>query len=138
MVMNDLSPSAAPLGAAPGLSEEALAPFLAAFYAKVRQDDVLGPVFAAAIADEDWPAHMARIEAFWSSVMLASRRYKGNPFGAHVGLREIGPEHFTRWLGLFGETARELFAPDLAAIFEDKAQRIGASLQAGLFFRANG
>jgi hemoglobin len=33
-----------------------------AFYVKVRRDPVLGPVFARAIADDAWPAHLAIIQ----------------------------------------------------------------------------
>jgi hemoglobin len=119
------------------LSEETLGYFLDAFYAKVRRDDVIGPVFAARIADEDWPRHLATIRDFWSSVLLKTGRYKGNPFGKHVAIEGIGMAHFERWLGLFGETASETFAPEIAAALSERAHRIGDSLKAGLFFRAD-
>ena len=117
------------------LDEGSLAPFLAAFYGRVRRDPLLGPVFAAAIPDADWPRHMATIEAFWSSVLFRTGRYKGNPFGKHQGLGPLRPEHFARWLDLFGETAAARFAPAEAAALRARAGQIGASLQAGLFFR---
>ena len=116
------------------LTEESLAAFLDAFYVKVRSDPDLGPVFAAAIRDEAWPAHMTRIRDFWSSVMLKSARYKGNPFAAHID-RGVEQPHFKRWLALFDETAAERFMPEIAAALSDRAHRIGASLQSGLFFR---
>lgn len=56
------------------LDEEALALLVARFYAQVRCDDLIGPLFNQAI--HDWPAHTNRLTAFWSSVMLASGRYK--------------------------------------------------------------
>ncbi len=59
------------------------------FYAKVRADDLLGPLFNRAV--EDWPEHLERLGAFWSSVMLTSGRYKGSPMGAH--LRHAGSEN---------------------------------------------
>lgn len=117
------------------LDESGLAPFLAAFYGRVRGDPLLGPVFAAAIPEADWPRHMATIEAFWSSVLFKTGRYKGNPFGRHQALGALRPEHCARWLALFRETAASCFAPDEAEALHARAERIGASLQAGLFFR---
>jgi hemoglobin len=117
------------------LSEEAIRAVLDVFYAKVRADPDLGPVFAKAIPDEAWPAHMAVIQDFWSSVMLKTGRYKRNPFAVHLAVEGIRPALFERWLALFGETCRALLAPPLAAEMHDRAIRIGESLQAGLFFR---
>ncbi|WP_407530736.1 group III truncated hemoglobin [Methylobacterium oryzisoli] len=117
------------------LDEHSLAPFLADFYARVRRDPLIGPVFAAAIPDGDWPRHMATIEAFWSSVLFKTGRYKGNPFGKHQALGVLQPEHFARWLELFRETAAARFDPEEAAALHERAERIGDSLRAGLFFR---
>ena len=125
-----------PLGMADTvLTEASLSGFLDAFYARVRCDPLIGPVFAAAIPDADWPRHMAVIRDFWSSVLLKTGRYKGNPFGKHQALGVLEPRHFARWLGLFEETARERFAPEIAAALAERAHRIGDSLKAGLFFR---
>ena len=117
------------------LTEAALAVFLDAFYAKVRQDPLIGPVFAEKIPDEAWPRHLATIRDFWSSVLLKTGRYKGNPFRRHLGIAGIAPPHFARWLGLFEETAAEVFTPASAAEIVEQAHRIGDSLKAGLFFR---
>ena len=117
------------------LTEAALAVFLDAFYAKVRRDPLIGPVFARKIPDEAWPRHLATIRDFWSSVLLKTGRYKGNPFGRHLGIAGIAPPHFARWLGLFEETAAEVFTPEIAAEIVERAHRIGDSLKAGLFFR---
>ncbi len=119
------------------LDEASLSRFLDAFYARVRGDTLIGPVFAAAIPDPDWPRHMATIQAFWSSVLFKTGRYKGNPFAAHVG-KPIRPAHFERWLALFDETAAERFAPAVAQALSERAHAIGDSLQAGLFFRPEG
>ncbi len=119
----------------PILDEAKLAGFLDAFYTRVRQDPLIGPVFAAAIPDADWPRHMATIRDFWSSVLLKTGRYKGNPFGKHQALGALEPAHFARWLGLFEATATEHFAPETASALIARAHRIGDSLKAGLFFR---
>ncbi|GJE61353.1 group III truncated hemoglobin [Methylobacterium trifolii] len=120
------------------LTEATLRTFLAAFYEKVRRDGLIGPVFAGAISDADWPRHLATIQDFWSSVLLKSGRYKGNPFGRHQALGRLSPAHFARWLGLFEETARETFSPEVADMLVERAHRIGDSLKAGLFFRPAG
>jgi hypothetical protein len=54
------------------------------FYARVRDDDVLGPIFAEKI--EDWEPHLQKIRAFWSSVALMSGRYHGQPMAKHLPL----------------------------------------------------
>lgn len=118
----------------PKIDEPAIAVLVATFYAKIRQDPVLGPIFEEAV--EDWDAHLDTLSRFWSSVMLTSGRYKGNPFGAHQGL-PIRPCFFGRWLAIWAETAEELFAPEPAAAFRAKAERIADSLMQGLFFRAS-
>lgn len=66
--------------------------------------------------------------------MLTSGRYKGNPMAAHMR-HPIEPAFFETWLGLWRETAYEVFAPELAAQFVMKAERIAESLKLGLFFR---
>ena len=118
----------------PALTEDDIRAVIDRFYAKVRQDPALGPVFARAIADDAWPAHIAVIHDFWSSVMLKTRRYHRNPFSIHRGVEGIRPELFDRWLALFRETCDEILAPEVAAAFFAKAVMIGESLKAGLFF----
>jgi hemoglobin len=105
------------------------------FYARVRRDPTLGPVFAAAIAEEAWPVHLEKMYAFWSSVMLTSGRYKGDPVSAHRKVTGVAPPMFGNWLDLFESTAAELFVPEIADRFACKARRIAESLKLALFFR---
>jgi hemoglobin len=121
---------------APNLpSEAAIVRLVDAFYVKVRRDELLGPVFGAAIAEAAWPVHLEKMYAFWSSVMLTSGRYKGNPMAVHLALPKLTDEMFERWLALFGETADEMFDAELAASFSGKAWRIAESLRLALFYR---
>jgi hemoglobin len=116
-----------------GISETNLALLVDRFYAKVRSDPLIGPVFNAAI--EDWPPHLSKLSAFWSSVMLTTGRYKGRPMAAHLRhAAHIKPEMFARWLDLWRETARETLQPCAAEAVIGKAERIAESLQFGLFF----
>ncbi|HEX9954299.1 MAG TPA: DUF1971 domain-containing protein, partial [Allosphingosinicella sp.] len=97
-------------------------------------DALLGPVFGAAVAD--WPEHLQKLGAFWSSVMRTTGRYKGSPMGAHLRhAASIKPEMFDRWLTLWRETAAEELAPEDAAAAIEKAERIAESLKLALYFR---
>ena len=102
------------------------------FYRRVRRDAVLGPIFDARV--QDWPEHLDKLCAFWSSVTLMSGRYKGKPMPAHARLEEIGSEHFARWLELFAETARDIGPAPAAELFVDRSRRIAQSLQLGIAF----
>lgn len=107
------------------------------FYGRVRRDPVLGPVFARALGTDDaeWAAHLARLADFWSSLMLRSGRYRGDPFSTHLRLPDLEPAMFDRWLALFGESCGEVFEPDLAHAFVERAERVARSLRMGLFER---
>jgi len=78
------------------------------FYAKVVADALLGPVFNG-FAHVDWPRHLPVMYDFWSSLLLGTTRYHGQPFAKHLPL-PIATAHFQRWLALFEATLAELFA----------------------------
>lgn len=99
------------------------------FYARARQDSLLGPVFNARITD--WEPHLKTIADFWSGIMLKTGRYQGNPMRLHFDL-PIGDEHFARWIQLFTETAEELGGPEIAKAFSARATMIGESLKLGI------
>lgn len=117
------------------ITEESIAVLIDHFYAAVRGDPVLAPVFEATIAEAEWPQHLATIHRFWSSVMLASGRYSGNPVAVHRLVGNLDRPMFARWLALFEATAAELFAAEPAARFVIKAHRIADSLQLALFHK---
>jgi hemoglobin len=116
------------------MTEEQLTTLVHSFYSKVREDEVLGPVFNGAISD--WPHHLGKMVDFWSSVMLTTGRYKGNPLMMHLKhIARIRPDMFGRWLELWRETAGEVLDQAGAAAVSAKAERIAESLQLGMFFR---
>jgi hemoglobin len=99
----------------------------------VRADPELGPVFNDAV--HDWPEHLDKLAAFWSSVMLTTGRYKGRPLPAHMKHKpRITPQLFERWLALWRETSDAMMPAAAAQALQDKAARIAESLQLGLFF----
>lgn len=115
------------------IKEEDIARLVPAFYARVRQDPVLGPIFDGAI--DDWPHHLGKLQDFWSSVMLTTGRYKGQPMVAHVRHeRQMTADNFARWLALWREVSSELLSPTAAAAVQERAERIAESLQLGVQF----
>jgi len=112
-----------------GVNEPMLERLIRGFYMRVRNDDVLGPIFAAKI--DDWEPHLQKMCAFWSSVALMSGRYHGQPMAKHLPL-PIDARHFDRWLALFEESARDLCPPEAAEHFVMLARRIAASLELGV------
>jgi hemoglobin len=118
-------------GVEAGVTEPMIRDLVHAFYAKVRRDPELGPIFEAAIG-EAWDTHLAKLCDFWSSVLLTTARFRGQPMAAHARLPGVGDAHFARWLALFEETAGEICPPAAAALVADKAHMIARSLQLGL------
>ncbi|MBV8550563.1 MAG: group III truncated hemoglobin [Acidobacteriaceae bacterium] len=109
------------------ITEDAIVDLVDRFCGKIRNDHVLGPIFAQAIG-ADWKPHLAKMNAFWSSVLLASGTYKGNPMVAHLQLPRLTQHHFERWLYLWHETAAGLCSDNVASLFVRKAQMIGERL----------
>ena len=118
-----------------GVTEASIELLIDRFYVSVRRDPVLAQIFETAIAEHEWPEHLATMRRFWSSVMLTSGRYSGNPVAVHRALCGLERPLFARWLALFENAATELFAPEPAALFIGKARRIATSLQLALFHR---
>lgn len=119
------------------ITEDRLRELIPAFYARVRKDPLIGPVFNDVV--HDWPEHLGKLTDFWSSVMLTSGRYKGRPLPAHAKHGDrISPASFERWLAIWRETTAELMPPAAAAAMQDKAARIAESLQIGIHFARGG
>jgi hemoglobin len=119
----------------PDVSEADIARLVEAFYGRIRAHPALGPVFRAALGEgeAEWEPHLAKLRRFWSAIMLRSGAYHGDPYSAHLRLEGLTPSMFAEWLALFDETCTELFAPDLAAAFGERAHRIARSLKLGVF-----
>ncbi|MDO3641382.1 group III truncated hemoglobin [Mucilaginibacter sp. L3T2-6] len=93
--------------------------FVNEFYAKVQEDDLIGPVFLQVIGD--WQPHLEKMYAFWNAVLFGVAGFKGNPFAKHAPLK-IGQHHFDRWLILFGRTIDTHFEGPVA---DDTKNRAG-------------
>ncbi|MGH9617712.1 MAG: group III truncated hemoglobin [Acidobacteriaceae bacterium] len=115
----------------PQVTEPEIATLVDDFYGKIRIDPLLGPIFASAIG-EDWGPHLAKMRAFWSTAMLASRTYKGNPMLVHLNLPRLTRDHFNRWLGLWRQTTAEICSEPVASLFVRKAEMIAERLLDGI------
>jgi hemoglobin len=97
--------------------------FVNGFYGKVRENEKLAPVFASRIKDEEWPAHLQRMYAFWNAILFAETGFNGNPMQKHMTL-PIERTHFDQWLALFYETIDETFAGPKAEEAKKRAESI--------------
>jgi hemoglobin len=117
---------------APLITESEISTLVDSFYARVRLDPDIGPIFNAIVGD--WPHHLATLKDFWSTVLLTTGRYKGDPMMTHLQL-PLDPEHFERWLSLFAETATEVLTPAGAELAISKSQRIAHNFKAGIAYQ---
>ena len=108
---------------------------MARFYAEIRRDPALGPIFNAAIGDAPgaWEAHEAKIASFWRNALgLEKRGYMGNPMMTHAANGAVMPKHFPIWINLFTRCAAEELRPEAADVITKLAKRIGDGLAMGL------
>lgn len=115
------------MGMAALLNEESISVLVDAFYTRVREDDLIGPVFNGIIGNH-WPEHLAKLKDFWSSLILSTGRYKGNPMMAHLPIPQMDHQHLERWISLWETTLVEIFEPEIAEIFLGKALMVGERL----------
>ena len=114
------------------ITEASIPKLVDTFYARVREDAVLSPIFESKLAGR-WDEHMPRMYAFWTKILLGSGDFQSNVFGKHMALAGIERKHFVHWLSLFRLTAIEVFGIDDAKVPIQLAERIAASLQLGFF-----
>lgn len=120
-----------PPGMRVGVTEEMIYDVVHDFYATIRTDPALGPIFRRVIG-EDWGPHLAKMCDFWSSVLLMTGRFEGDPMAKHVAVGGIRPTHFARWLHLFRQTVEKLCPPPAAEMLVMRSEMIARSLQRGI------
>jgi hemoglobin len=92
------------------------------FYSKVRQDELIGPIFTEQ-AKVDWDEHLPKLYNFWEDLLFGTENYHGRPFPPHMKFN-LKIEHFERWLKLFVETIDENFSGLKAEEMKARALRI--------------
>ncbi|HAS47192.1 MAG TPA: globin [Microscillaceae bacterium] len=108
-------------------SRQEVSTLVRSFYAKVRQDTVIGHFFNETI--QDWEEHLEKLTDFWETNLLFVKKYKGNPMREHLAVNQrfepgINFEHFNRWLALWTTTVDELFEGELAETAKTRAANI--------------
>lgn len=106
------------------------------FYALVRKDDLLGPIFNGIITD--WEGHFEKLTDFWESNLFFQKKYKGNPLVKHVEVdkkqkRPINEMHFGVWLNLWFQTIDRLFEGDRAQLAKNRARNMGIFIHLKIF-----
>ena len=101
------------------------------FYGRVRDDDLLGPIFND-VAHVDWATHLPRMYDFWESVLFSTATFKGTPLVVHRAHARHAPltaKAFGRWVVLFQTTIDDLFSGTMADHAKNSAARIAATLE---------
>ena len=110
-------------------TEEEISHLVHTFYANVRADAQLGPVFERHV--KDWDTHLAKMVDFWSSALRGTARFRGTPMPKHVALPGLNAELFRHWLALFRQTTSTLPNEPMRQRANDLAGRIAESLWYG-------
>ena len=101
-----------------------------AFYDRIRENDLLGPVFNHVIKDK-WPEHLEKMVRFWQTILLYEHTYSGAPFQPHAKL-PIEKIHFETWVALFQKTLDELFSGEKANMAKSRAVILGVTFSSKL------
>lgn len=105
--------------------EAAIERMLRDFYARAREDELLGKVFNVRV--DDWEYHIQKVVVYWRLQTRDKPAYQRTFPSKHapLGLRE---KHFRAWLALFQATAADHFAPEAATAIFDIARKVAANL----------
>lgn len=117
------------------ISEESIKNLVDSFYSKVLKNDELAAIFENKIGKtaQEWQPHLRKMYDFWTSLMISSGKYKGNPLKKHKDLSSFSEDKFDKWLELFSETAYEIYEEEIAKKFVEKSKLIAKSLKYGLY-----
>ena len=120
-----------------GVDEAFVSRLVEQFYSTIREDELLGPIFAERIAD--WPEHLGRMKAFWRSILFNSGEFSGNPMLKQMVIPGLEERHFAHWLELFYATLRDLEnTPGASLLVGGRARMIADSLLTGIATRRDG
>jgi hemoglobin len=105
---------------------EGISKLLRHFYADVRQDPLIGPIFNAKI--KDWKHHLEIIRSFWETLIGGPSSYARPIPMKHLPLR-LREEDFERWLFLWQANCRAQLPSDVAEEMIDLASHIAHRLR---------
>lgn len=101
------------------------------FYSKIKENELLGPIFKQHITD--WDTHFELLTDFWESNLFLVSKYKGNPIMVHNKVDEsqhenIDQRYFVEWLKIWNTTIDSLFKGDHATIMKNRARNMSSHL----------
>jgi len=109
------------------------------FYARIRKDDFLGPIFNKMLATEEiWVEHLEKLTDFWETNLFAVMKFKGNPMAAHQKVdkafnHSITQDHFYEWLKLWNSAVDSLFEGEKAKLAKERARRMSTHLHINMW-----
>ncbi|MDO5510670.1 MAG: group III truncated hemoglobin [Weeksellaceae bacterium] len=124
-------------------SREHIEQLVYAFYGKIREDEMLGPIFNSHIAEEEWSAHLEKLSDFWETNLFGIPKFKGSPTQKHIQVDKnlnytIEQEHFGRWMQLWFETIDEMYEGTLADRAKNAARKMSTGQYLAIWFQRPG
>ena len=118
------------------ITHENIRKFVMDFYAKLINDDIVGPFFIAKLGEdinsEVWQTHLETIVGFWTSLAFGKPKYSGNLFLPHTQLGDLKRETFEQWLKLFAETLDDVYIESIANKFKERSVIIAGNFMRNL------
>jgi hemoglobin len=112
-------------------SEDDIKKLVNGFYEKARKSLVIGHIFND-VVKVNWEHHLPVMYSFWSSILLGTDTYKGNPMTKHIELNKqvaLTGSSFTEWVSLFRETVDDLFEGSVTEEAKKRAANIAAIMK---------
>ncbi|WP_373002943.1 group III truncated hemoglobin [Sulfurimonas sp.] len=118
------------------ITKENLNKMVVRFYAKIINDDVVGPFFIEKLGDNlnnnMWKPHIELLTNFWASIALGDQNYRGNPLAPHLQIGGLERATFDQWLNLFFETLESIYEPHVANLFKERSTIIAGNFMRNL------
>jgi len=106
------------------ITKENIETLVTLFYHKAMKDEHIGHYFLLELGEdienEEWKEHIEILVNFWATVFLEEPLYFSDPYGPHFTIVGLKKEDFTHWIGLFSQTADEVYIPEIADLFKEK------------------
>ncbi len=121
-------------------SREDIVRIVDTFYERVKQDELLGPIFMEK-AKVNWEKHLPVMYDFWENVVFYTGNYSGNPMRIHQQLHQritLYKGDFTKWLKLFFKTVDHLYKGERAELIKQRAQSIATVMQIKILYPKEG
>jgi hemoglobin len=91
------------------ISEAEIRSLVVTCCSRIQSRDLPRAIFEIHVGD-GWDAHLDKIWGFWSSILLATGHFRGNPIVAYWSVSDITREGFDRWLSLFEDVASDVLS----------------------------